>query len=275
MDRADILARIDAHPLGDDPAGMRAAFHALVCGAGPAVARASTVHAHDHGLTVTPDDPAQAPPVVWFHGGGFVFGSPETHLRAAIHLAEAHGLVVILPRYRLAPEHRWPAQLSDALAALPAGCDVILAGDSAGGHLALVTALQVPARVRRLLLFSPNTDRTGLSRTRDAFDEDDPMVDDAGDRRLARMCFGAMPVEAPDVSPLLADLTRLPPTWIEVGTSEVLLDDSRLFHARARELGVDAQLTMTEGLLHMGQIWAPDWALACASLDRAAVFAKG
>lgn len=275
MDRADILARIAAHPLGDDPEGMRAAFHALVCGAEPSVARAASVHAHDHGLTVTPDDPAQAPPVVWFHGGGYIFGAPETHLRAAIYLAEAHGLTVILPRYRLAPEHRWPAQISDALDALPTGRDVVLAGDSAGGHLALVTALHVPAHVHRLLLFSPNTDRTDLSSTRGAMDEADPMVDDAGDRRLARMCFGTLPDDARDVSPLLADLSRLPPTWIEVGTPEVLLDDSRLLHARAVEAGVDAHLTVTEGLLHMGQVWAPDWAPACASLDRAAAFAKG
>lgn len=274
MEREEILARIAAHPLGEDPVGMRSAFHDLVCGLGPAVARASSIHAHDHGLTVTPDEPAAAAPVIWFHGGGYVFGSPETHLRIAIHLAEAHGLTVTLPRYRLAPEHRWPAQLSDALEALPTNRDVILAGDSAGGHLALVAALHVPARVRRLLLFSPNTDRTGLSDTRAPMDAADPMVADAGDRRLARLCFGTMPDDARDVSPLLADLSRLPPTWIEVGTPEVLLDDSRQLHARALKAGVDAHLTVTEGLLHMGQLWAPDWVLGRASLDRAAAFAK-
>ena len=274
MERADILARIAAHPLGDDPAAMRAAFHDLIVGAAPVGPRTATVNTHDHGLTICPAEPADAPPVVWFHGGGYVFGSPETHLRAALHLAEAHGLTVLLPRYRLAPEHEWPAQLNDALAALPGGREVILAGDSAGGHLALVTALNVPAKVRKLLLFSPNTDRTGQSETRESMDGADPMVDDAGDRRLAAMCFGAMPDTSRDVSPLLADLSNLPPTWIEVGTPEVLLDDSRLLHARAVAAGAEVHLTVTDGLLHMGQLFAPNWPLARDSLDRAATFAK-
>ncbi len=275
MEKSDILARIAAYPLGDDPAKMRTAFHDLICGAAPIAARAATIHEHDHGLTVTPDRPADAPPIIWFHGGGYVFGSPETHLRPALHLAEAHGLTVILPRYRLAPEHPWPAQFADALAVLPGGRDVILAGDSAGGHLALVTALHAPANVRKLLLFSPNTDRTGLSKTREAMDDADPMVDDAGDRRLADLCFGTLPDGARDVSPLLADLSRLPPTWIEVGTPEVLLDDSRLLHAGILAAGREAHLTVTQGLLHMGQVWAPPWPPARASLDRAATFALG
>lgn len=273
MDRKDILARIAAHPLGDEPVAMRAAFHDLICGVGLASASACTVHAHEHGLTVVPDEPTVHPPVVWFHGGGYVFGSPETHLRVAIYLAEAHGLTVALPRYRLAPEHPWPAQFADALEAVPTNHEVILAGDSAGGHLALVAALHVPARVRKLLLFSPNTDRTGLSETRTLMD-DDPMVDDAGDRRLAGLCFRAMPDSSREVSPLLADLSGLPPTWLEVGSGEVLLDDSRLLHARAADAGAESRLTVTEGLLHMGQLWAPDWGPACASLDRAAAFAK-
>ena len=273
MNRADILARIAAHPLGDAPPQMRSAFHDLVCGAGPAIARASTIHAHDHGLTVLPYTPAEAPMVVWFHGGGYVFGSPETHLRAAVYLADTHGLTVLLPRYRLAPEHRWPAQISDALDVLPTGRDIILAGDSAGGHLALVAALQVPGRVRKLLLFSPNTDRTGRSGTREAMDADDPMVDEAGDRTLADLCFHGFPDNSRELSPLLSDLSRLPPTWIEVGTPEVLLDDSRLLYAGALAAGVDVHLEVTEGLLHMGQLWAPDWPLACDSLDRAARFA--
>ena len=153
----------------------------------------------------------------------------------------------------------------------------ILAGDSAGGHLALVTALEM-ARAGRpaaaLLLFSPNTDRTGLSETRTSMEDGDPMVDDAGDRALARQCFGTRDAADPQVSPLLDDLSLLPPTWIEVGTPEVLLDDSRLLHDRARKAGADVHLTVTPGLLHMGQIWAPHWAPGAESLDRAARFVR-
>ena len=266
--RDDLLARIAAHPLGDTPAAMRPAFRELMLGRNTGAPGSR----HDR-----PQRPG-GPRVVWFHGGGYVFGSPATHARIATYLTNRHGFDVTLPAYRLAPEHSWPAQLDDALAAIAHDSDVILAGDSAGGHLALVTALHL-ARAGRpprgLLLFSPNTDRTGRSATRIAMAAADPMVDDAGDRALAEMCFGARPSSDPDVSPLLADLSGLPPTWIEVGTPEVLLDDSRLLHARAAAAGVDAHLTVTPGMLHLGQIWAPWWAPARASLDRAAVFATG
>ena len=264
--REDLLARVAAHPLGDTPGAMRPAFRRLMLGR----------NAVEPGpRRIRPQRPG-GPRVIWFHGGGYVFGSPATHERIATYLADRHGFDVTLPAYRLAPEHPWPAQLDDALAAIPEGDQVILAGDSAGGHLALVAALHL-ARTGRpprgLLLFSPNTDRSGRSETRAAMDADDPMVDDAGDRALAAMCFGDRPPTDPDVSPLLADLSGLPPTWIEVGTPEVLLDDSCLLHARARDAGVEAHLTVTPDLLHMGQIWVPWWAPARTSLDRAAAFA--
>ncbi|WP_299814802.1 alpha/beta hydrolase [uncultured Jannaschia sp.] len=266
--RDDLLTRIAAHPMSDTPALQRPAFQRLMLG-GAAVAP---------GMRHIRARRAGGPRVIWFHGGGYVFGSPATHERIGVYLANRHGFDVTLPAYRLAPEHPWPAQLDDALAAIPEDGKVVLAGDSAGGHLALVTALHL-ARAGRpplgLLLFSPNTDRSGRSVTRTAMEAGDPMVGDAGDRALAEMCFGARPLTDPDVSPLLADLSGLSPTWIEVGTPEVLLDDSRLLHARAREVGVDAHLTVTHGMLHMGQVWTPWWAPARASLDRAAAFATG
>ena len=77
MERADILARIAGHPLGDDPAEMWTGFDALVRGISAPVARAASNYAHDLGVTVTPDAPCEAPPVVWIHGGSYVFGSPK------------------------------------------------------------------------------------------------------------------------------------------------------------------------------------------------------
>lgn len=266
--RASVLDRIARHPLGKTPEEMRRGFRELVGaddgGPGDRVFR--------------PDRAADLPPLVWFHGGGYVFGGPDTHGRIAAYLAVTHGMTVHLPDYPLAPEHPWPAQRDAAMAALPAGVAPVLAGDSAGGHLALVTALALarlgrPARA--LLLFSPNTDRSGLSRTRAAMEDDDPMVDDAGDRRLAKMCFGSRPDDDPEVSPLLDDLSLLPPTWIEVGDPEVLLDDARLLRDRARRAGAEVHLSVTPGLLHMAQVWAPGWSAATASLDRAADFVRG
>ena len=273
LDRAAIVARIAAHPLGREPAGMRSGFRRLVTGhAGPA---------GDGPVAFRPDRPAPGrPSVLWLHGGGYVFGGPDTHARIGARLAARHGLEVHLPRYPLAPEHPWPAQrdhaLALALSLADSGPAPILAGDSAGGHLALVVALAMaragtPARA--LLLASPNTDRTGASRTREANAATDPMVDPAEDDRLARLCLRDRPASDPEVSPLLDDLSRLPPTAIEVGAEEVLLDDARLLAERGRAAGGSVALAVTPGLLHMAQVWAGLWDAADASLDRLAAFA--
>ncbi|TFL19627.1 alpha/beta hydrolase fold domain-containing protein [Jannaschia formosa] len=275
MRRADILARIEAHPLGDTPAEMRPAFDRLTRGVDiPLPHGIKVTNMPDVGLRVT--GPRPGPEVIWFHGGGYVFGAPDTHLRAAARLAARSGARVTLPRYPLAPEATWPAQRHAALAAIPDGPVPILAGDSAGGHLALVTALALARQGRpppALLLFSPNTDRSGLSDTRRANEDSDPMVDDASDRRLARMCFMGMPGDHPEVSPVLDDLSLLPPTLIEVGAEEVLLGDARVLARRARDRGAFVKLHEVPGMIHMGQVWAPGWQRANASLGRAMGFA--
>ena len=304
--REAIVERIGAHPLGDAPGAMRAAFERLVLGdsrdpfdmAGGSRVLGSPVlelRGSDRlpgGLTVLPHvDPFGTGAseryrpdrqIVWLHGGGYVFGSPETHLRAAARLATLTGTPVFLPRYRLAPEHPWPAPLEDALgvarAALGVGIRLVLAGDSAGGHLALVAALELARTgtpVAGLALMAPNTDRTGLSGTREAMSPRDPMNDDGDDRALARLAFGAMPVDHPHVSPVLDDPSLLPPTHIEVGDPEVLLGDARILHDRARAAGADCTLHVEPELLHMGQLWTPWWEPADASLDRLAARACG
>ncbi|MGR3540892.1 MAG: alpha/beta fold hydrolase, partial [Hasllibacter sp.] len=188
--RQDVLDRIEAHPLGDTPAEMRAAFPARIGPQPPA-------GDHPLGLVV-----GTGPPVVFLHGGGYVFGGPESHVAAAARLA-AGGLRVILPRYPLAPEHPWPAQLDAARAALDAvPGPVAVAGISAGGHLALNLALASPGRVTALALISPNTDRSGRSATRVPNEGADAMNDDAGDRRLGEMALGHLPDGDPAKSPL-------------------------------------------------------------------------
>ena len=271
LTRDAIVARIDAHPLGDAPAEMRTAFAALIRGADIPLPDGAHVEMRADGSARVTGD-GSGPEIVWLHGGGYVFGGPATHLRPAAWLAARHGASVTLPAYPLAPEARWPAQRDAALAAVPDGPVPILAGDSAGGHLALVAALALGRQGRpppALMLFSPNTDRSGLSTTRRVNEATDPMVDDAGDRRLARLCFGDMAADHPEVSPVLDDLSLLPRTHVEVGAEEVLLGDARAFHDRARAAGATVTLHEEPGLLHMGQLWAPAWQAACASLDRA------
>ncbi len=233
-----MAARIESIELGDTPESMRRGFARLLrgdaAGTAPPFATAGQIGGVE-GLIVSPlgGDAGAAPRIVWFHGGGYVFGSPETHARAAASLASRLGEPVLLPRYRLAPEHPWPAQRDDGLAVAravqDAGRDLVLVGDSAGGHLALVVALALAKAERplaALVLFSPNTDRTGRSDTRKANTPRDPMNADADDRELAQQAFGDRPDDDLEVSPLLDDLGFLPPTHVEAGDREVLLGDA-------------------------------------------------
>lgn len=281
----DVDARAEAADLGDEPATMRERFATLVLG--DAADEQSGTGAPEEvggvgGLVFRPGGAASGTArVVWFHGGGYAFGSPETHARAAAALAERVGAAVFVPRYRLAPEHPWPAQREDALAVVralqDAGGRVALVGDSAGGHLALVAALALARGDRpvdALVLFSPNTDRTGRSDTRGPNTPRDAMNADEDDRDLARLAFGDRPDSDPEVSPLLDDLSLLPPTHVEVGDQEVLLDDARLLARRGAEAGADVALHVEPGASHMWQLWTPWLPEADASIGRAAAFLR-
>ena len=210
--------------------------------------------------------------VLFLHGGGYVFGSPRSHMRAVARLA-ASGLRVVAPSYRLAPEHVWPAQLEDALAAFDALRPDGVAGISAGGHLALRVALE--RDVGRLALLSPNTDRSGLSQTREANSESDAMNDDADDRRLGDMALGHLADRDSVKSPLLSDLSGLPPLHVSVGSDEVLLDDALLLARAAGRARRETALHVTQGAFHMAHLWPDAIPEAGAALDRVGAFLRG
>ncbi len=265
-DTAEVRARIAAAELGGGPEAMRPAFAALL---GPAPPFETT------GIGGIPagifGDGARR--IVWLHGGGYVFGSAASHGTAAAWLARASGCTVIVPEYRLAPEHPWPAQRDDALAVIDAwDGPLALVGDSAGGHLALVAALARPGRIAALALLSPNTDRTGKSTTRRPNSARDAMNADADDARLARMAMGGRDPADPEVSPLGADLSRLPPLHIAVATTEVLLDDSLLLAAEAARAGAAVELVVTPGLFHLWPLWPDAIPEGAATLDGVAAF---
>ena len=163
---------------------------------------------------------------------------------------------MLLPEYRLAPEHRWPAPLDDVLAVIDALDEPVrLIGDSAGGMLALLAALKRPIQVSRLGLISPNTDRTSLSETRIANSSVDLMNDDDDDRKLAAMSFGDALAQHADASPLLADLSALPPVWLTAATNEVLLDDSLLLLRKLGVSGVPTEAHILCELCHLWMLW--------------------
>lgn len=202
--------------------------------------------------------------VLYLHGGGYVAGSHATH-RGLVAPFVRHGRArVLLPEYRLAPEHRFPAAVEDALAAYrwlleEVGVDaarVAFVGDSAGGGLAV--ALAVAARDEGLPLpagvacMSPWADLTASGASVVTNDHNDIWLDGGLIRPAAGLYAPDEPTH-PWASPLFADLTGLPPMLVHVGTHEVLLDDARRLVHRAREHGVDASLGEFDGLWHVFQ----------------------
>jgi acetyl esterase/lipase len=259
-DEAALRTHIGATPMGDGVDAMRGGFAARL---GPQP-DADVVAG---GLAL-----GQGPTVLWFHGGGYVMGGPQTHVLAARGIA-ATGLRVVLPRYRLAPEHRWPAMLDDALAAIDAvEGPLALGGDSAGGHLALVAALHRPGRAAALAVIAPNTDRTGRSTTRGA--RGDAMNDGATDAALWRMAAPDLRDDHPDASPLLADLGSLPPLHVEVAGAEVLLDDGLLLAAAAARQGVAVSLHVTPALFHLFPLWPDALPSGASAVMRIGAFLK-
>lgn len=210
--------------------------------------------------------------VLYFHGGGYFFGSPRSHRALTWRLSRTCRARVLALDYRQPPDWHYPAPLEDAVRAYRAlldrgfsPSDIVLAGDSAGGNLALVTLL----RLRQLgvplpacaVLISPWTDLTcsGESITTNA--DRDPMIPVNALRFISRAYHGDHDPAEPLISPVHADLTGLPPLFIQVGSTEVLLSDALDLAERAREQGVLCELQVWERMTHVFQAlagWLPE-----------------
>jgi monoterpene epsilon-lactone hydrolase len=212
----------------------------------------------------TPD----APVVIYYlHGGGYVAGSPALYRSVTGAFARRCGARVFALDYRLAPEHRFPAALEDALAGyrwLLAGSapeHVVIAGDSAGGGLTLSTllalreaGLPLPAGA---VMFGPWVDLAGTGDSvRTNAHSDDVVVSDGGENRLARAYLGDLPLDDPRASGLYADLHGLPPMLIQASTIEMLRDDAVRLGAKARAAGVDARVRLWDGVPHVWHLFA-------------------
>jgi acetyl esterase/lipase len=185
--------------------------------------------------------------ILYFHGGGFVFGSPATHAAMVAALAKRAAARAVLPRYPLAPEHPFPAALTHAMAAYRASRGqsdrVVIGGDSAGGGLALALLAQLLASGEptpdAVFAFSPLTDMTfsGASFRENA--EADVILPAERAQDMAQMYLNGEDPASPLVSPLFADFTDGPPVWITAGDTEILVDDSRRIVDRMKAQGVD------------------------------------
>lgn len=220
--------------------------------------------------------------VLYIHGGGFVSCSPATHRPITAALARFTQRSVFSLDYRLAPEHRYPAGLQDTIRAyewLVAGngaSPVAVAGDSAGGNLALNLAVHVRERglppPACVVAFSPWTDLAGNGASSRTNDGADPMfhLENIGDFAAAYL-DGERP-DAPAVSPVYANLAGFPPLLLHVGSTEILLDDARRMHARVGEAGGTSELRIFDNVAHCWQMLVPWVPEATASLREAAAF---
>lgn len=214
----------------------------------------------------------KGPVLMYIHGGGFTLGSPRTHAALAAHLARAAGMIAVLPRYRLAPEHPYPAARMDVIAAherlVAAGrAPEALAGDSAGGNLVLLLAQHLrdsgQSLPRAMALIAPVADLSGDIGARFAQAPGELLIPPQWARRIRAAYLAGRDGADPAISPLMGDLSALPPTLIQAGAEEVLAQDAHRLAARM----AGARLDLWPGLphvwhLHAGRAPSADRALA-------------
>lgn len=224
-----------------------------------------------------PDADADAV-VVHLHGGGFCIGSPASHRSFAARLSAAVRATVVVPHYRRAPEHPCPAAADDAYAVWCAVVDehpgAALSGDSAGGALALLTAVRArdaggigPAR---LVLISPFVDAAADHGADADLVARDIVLTPDWLTRCALSYASGRPLDDPLVSVIHQDLHGLPPTLVTVGTDEVLVPACDRLVAKLRASGGDVEVLRGEGLWH---IYPTQAGLVTASDDAVAVIA--
>lgn len=200
--------------------------------------------------------------ILYFHGGGFAVGSPRSHRHLVSRLAQAAGMKAIAIEYRKAPEHPYPAALDDTTRAYRQLLDqgyrpehIVLAGDSAGGNLTLTTLLRlrdegVPLPAAACAI-SPWCDVTLALPSIVTNAARDLILSPLLLQQFRDLYVNSDQQQAPQVSPLFADLTGLPPLLLQVGSDEVLLDDARQLARRAARAGVPVTLEVWEGMQHV------------------------
>ena len=230
--------------------------------------RAMEGSVHYHDVRFSEFDAAWAVPlkghvsrsILYLHGGGYSAGGLPYAKVFGGHLAEVTGRVSLCVGYRLAPEDPFPAALEDALTSYKemlkryAPSDIAFVGESAGGGLCFALALYLKQlglpQPEQIIAISPWTDLT-MKRDVSALQALDPLIDRDNLQVYAAYYGGGENLENPLISPLYGDLAGLPPSYIIVGSHEILLDDSRLMKEALERAGCQCELYVEDGLWHV------------------------
>jgi acetyl esterase/lipase len=233
-------------------------------------------------LLIVPEGASEEPSVVWIHGGAYCYNSPRAYATLAAHIAKALGASILLPSYRLAPEHPYPAGHEDTLAAFRAVSDgerpVIVAGDSAGGGLAVAASIALrdageptPAG---MLLMSPWVDLTLSGESVRSNDGKDAILRANDLPQHAKAYAGGLDLADPRVSPVFANLAGLPPALIQCGDEELFFSEGTMLASRLEAAGTVVELQVYEGMWHDFQAHAGMMAEAAAAVQRMADWAR-
>lgn len=213
---------------------------------------------------LTPRNATDRKLLLYLHGGAYVMGDCGTHRQLASHVARAAGVRVLLPEYRLAPEHPFPAAVDDAVAIYRhllaeghAADDIVVAGDSAGGGLTMATLTSLrdegDALPAAACLLSPWLDLAGTGESMRTRARHDPWFKPEYLPLIASYYCAEAELKNPLVSPVYADLGGLPPLYIQVGEDEILLSDATRVADKVRAAGGEVELEIWPDMWHVFQ----------------------
>ena len=272
---------------GGDVQTLRAAFSELMAQVpvAPDVQQNPVEIGGVGGVEVTIEGNEAENVILYFHGGVYVIGSAASSVPLVGDLARRTGVKAITLEYRLAPEHPYPAAVEDARAAYEgllaqgvAPAQIALAGESAGGGLAVATLLALREAGVPLpscgYLMSPYADLTLSGETLVEKQDVDPLLTNDGLRARVPDYVGGADASDPYISPIFGDLRELPPLLIQVSSHEILLSDALRLAGRAAISDVPVTLDVTPGVPHVFQAYAGLLDEAGAALDRASDFLR-
>ena len=232
-------------------------------------------------LVLTPAEPRCQ--MLYFHGGGFRIGNPEISAGFLSHLAAATDCRIVAPFYSLAPRHPFPCALldgRDVMVAMQAATDetaalpCLLGGDSAGGNLAAVLSRWFADSLCGALLLSPWLDLRVQAASYEFNQQRDSLFSRDAAASASALYLQGEPADGEDVSPLLADLSAMPETFIAVGTTEVLLDDALDFARKLAVSGRACELHVVPGMAHVEPTIRPGTDNTLMVLEWSAAFVR-